>query len=326
MTGNKTGLFLNREKGIPLYIQLKNQIKRRIRLGHWLPGHKLPTERELAEELEISRNTVSSAYRELELEGILTSYQGRGTFVTHQGGLWTREDKKARLLRIIDLAIEEATQLNFQLDEFLAIALSRAREKKEFLQMVRIAFVASSQEHCQYFMREIEPLAGISIKPVLLPQLKENQREVTKNFSDIDLVVTTFFYLNEVRELLSHLGKPIIGIALNLKPETIVALARIKRGQKMGLVCRSCTFASNFREFLTSAGIGNFQVEVTQATSKEELLVFLKKVDVLAVSSDRKEEVVELVQDKKPVIELKYCLDLGSINLIKSAVMGLKEK
>lgn len=326
MTKNRTGISLKRKSGIPLYIQLKNQIEKRIQLGHWSPGQKLPTERELAEELGISRNTVSSAYKELELEGILISQQGRGTFVADKTELWTGQDRKAKLLKVIDLAIEEATQLSFRLDDFLAIALERAREKKEFLRLVRLAFVASTEEYCQYFVQVLEPRAGVTVKPVLLFQLYENKGLLTKTFADVDLVVTTFFYLNEVQQLLSHLDKPVIGIAMNLEPETIVELARIPLGKKVGLVCRSESFAKNFLEMSDSFGFGNYQMSVTQASSGDELRSFLEMVDIVAVSSDRMEDVLTIVGDGKPIIELRYRPDLGSINNVKSAILELQEK
>ncbi len=326
MTKQSTGMILEHKSGIPLYIQLKGQIKKRIQLGYWLPGHKLPTERELAQELGISRNTVSSAYRELELEGILISQQGKGTFVAKQTSLWSREDKKAKLIKVVDLAIEEATQLSFRLDEFLLIALKRAREKKKFLGLVRVAFVASTQEYCQYFVQEIEPRAGISIKPLLFSQLHDNRGELAREFADIDLVVTTFFYLNEVRQLLSHLDKPIIGIAMNIEPETVVELARIPAGQRVGLFCRTGYFAENIVEHLHSVGIGNLQLTVTQSTSREELLDIMERVDVVTVSSDRREEILSLVGGKKPIIELKFRPDLGSVGILKTAILELQEK
>ncbi|NLJ33106.1 MAG: GntR family transcriptional regulator [Firmicutes bacterium] len=326
MTKQSTGMILEHKSGIPLYIQLKGQIKKRVQLGHWPPGHKLPPERELAEELGISRNTVSSAYRELELEGVLISQQGKGTFVAEQTSHWTREDKKAKLIKVLDLAIEEAIQLSFRLDEFLLIAVKRAQEKKKFLGMVRVAFVAGTLEYCQYFVRELQPRAGISIKPLLFSQLHDNKELLSREFADIDLVVTTFFYLHEVRQLLSHLGKPVIGIAMNIEPETVVELARIPANQRVGLFCRTGYFAENIIEHLNSVGMGNLQLMVTQATSREELLNVIDQVDVVAVSFDRKEEIVSLLAGKKPVIELKFRPDLGSVGILKTAILELQEK
>src|SRR5690554_808193 len=113
-------LEVNRETGIPLYIQVKEIIKDLIARNVWGPGSKIPTERSLAEQLKISRNTVSMAYRELEAEGVLVCYQGRGTFVAESDEAVRRESRKERLLKVIDMAMEEAITLGFSLDDFMA--------------------------------------------------------------------------------------------------------------------------------------------------------------------------------------------------------------
>ena len=66
---------------IPAYIQLAQQVRHALRLGVLMPGDQLPTVKEAVEKLLLSPNTVLKAYRELELEGLISSRQGKGTFV-----------------------------------------------------------------------------------------------------------------------------------------------------------------------------------------------------------------------------------------------------
>jgi DNA-binding GntR family transcriptional regulator len=65
----------------PPYLQVAEQLKRRIMAGEFAPGEKLPTGQELAEQYGVAPNTVLSAIRALRDEGIVSSQQGRGTFV-----------------------------------------------------------------------------------------------------------------------------------------------------------------------------------------------------------------------------------------------------
>lgn len=65
----------------PIYIQIKNQIKDMILKGMLAKGSKLPSTREVSKVLNVSRNSIVSAYEELEAEGILYSVKGKGTFV-----------------------------------------------------------------------------------------------------------------------------------------------------------------------------------------------------------------------------------------------------
>jgi GntR family transcriptional regulator len=69
------------DNGIPIYVQLRDQLSALIGRGTLAPGERLPTMREVAVALRIDLNTVQRAYAELEREGILTLVRGRGTFV-----------------------------------------------------------------------------------------------------------------------------------------------------------------------------------------------------------------------------------------------------
>ncbi|MCS7024052.1 MAG: GntR family transcriptional regulator [Bryobacteraceae bacterium] len=74
-------LSLNPNSGVPVYLQLMEQIKHAIGTGILRPGDQLPGLRKLAESLVINPNTVARAYRELEHEGVIELRQGSGAFV-----------------------------------------------------------------------------------------------------------------------------------------------------------------------------------------------------------------------------------------------------
>src|SRR3954469_23299006 len=72
----------NPSSGVPIYLQLMEQVKHAIETGALRPGEQLPGMRPLAEELVINPNTVAKAYRELEHEGVIELRHGAGAFVT----------------------------------------------------------------------------------------------------------------------------------------------------------------------------------------------------------------------------------------------------
>lgn len=72
---------INDASGIPVYLQLREQILHAISRGELKSGEQLPTVREVAVELAINPNTVNRAYADLERDGYLTSKRGRGTFI-----------------------------------------------------------------------------------------------------------------------------------------------------------------------------------------------------------------------------------------------------
>ncbi len=75
--------FFRPDTHVPLYQALYSHIRAAILSGELTAGMKLPSTRALAEELNISRNTVLNAYRQLLAEGYLESKEGSGTFVAH---------------------------------------------------------------------------------------------------------------------------------------------------------------------------------------------------------------------------------------------------
>jgi GntR family transcriptional regulator len=72
----------NPSSGVPIYLQLMEQVKHAVETGALRPGEQLPAIRSLAEELVINPNTVAKAYRELEHDGVIELRQGAGAFVS----------------------------------------------------------------------------------------------------------------------------------------------------------------------------------------------------------------------------------------------------
>jgi GntR family transcriptional regulator len=76
-----SGIDVNRQRGLAVYLQIQTQIERRVAAGSLAPGDPLPSVRTLAKELRINPNTVVRAYRELEHLGLVETRHGEGTFV-----------------------------------------------------------------------------------------------------------------------------------------------------------------------------------------------------------------------------------------------------
>ncbi len=79
-------LHLQPESDIPLYAQLRDQMRALVYSGELQPGDRIPASRELADELQIHRTTVATAYAELESEGLIEGFVGRGTYISRRNG------------------------------------------------------------------------------------------------------------------------------------------------------------------------------------------------------------------------------------------------
>src|ERR1700716_2592465 len=75
-------VHVDRASHIPIYLQIKESVRKLIQQGALSPGERLPSTRQLAETLGINRMTVDAAFSQLEADGLITSHVGRGTFVS----------------------------------------------------------------------------------------------------------------------------------------------------------------------------------------------------------------------------------------------------
>jgi GntR family transcriptional regulator len=97
----------NPSSGVPIYLQLMEQVKHAIETGALRPGEQLPGIRPLAEELVMNPNTVAKAYRELEHEGVIELRQGAGAFVSDKAPAKKDADKLRAAQTTIAAAIEK---------------------------------------------------------------------------------------------------------------------------------------------------------------------------------------------------------------------------
>src|ERR1019366_8255351 len=79
-------LHLQPESHVPLYIQLRDQLRALVHGGDLRPGDRIPASRELAVQLGVHRTTIANAYAELESEGLISGHVGRGTFICSEEG------------------------------------------------------------------------------------------------------------------------------------------------------------------------------------------------------------------------------------------------
>jgi GntR family transcriptional regulator len=96
----------NPSSGVPIYLQLMEQVKHAVETGALRPGEQLPGIRPLAEELVINPNTVAKAYRELEHEGVIELRHGAGAFVSANAGPKKLTAKLRAAQDIVSSAVE----------------------------------------------------------------------------------------------------------------------------------------------------------------------------------------------------------------------------
>ena len=92
--------ILDPKGGTPYYRQIIDQIRFGIASGKLAVGEQLPTVRSLAVELKVNLNTVAKAYKELEIQNILETYQGTGTFINKSEAILSEKEKQNKMQEI----------------------------------------------------------------------------------------------------------------------------------------------------------------------------------------------------------------------------------
>jgi GntR family transcriptional regulator len=119
---------IDSKSGVPFYRQIIEQVKFGMARGDLAAGAQLPTVRQLAVELSINPNTVIRAYREMEIEGLLETHQGSGTFIGDRKPPIDGLERRRMLDQIITELLARATSYGFSLDEVLTGLQQRKEE------------------------------------------------------------------------------------------------------------------------------------------------------------------------------------------------------
>ena len=118
-------IHISTSEGVPIYLQIVNQIRYLVASGRLETGEELPPIRVLAEQLIINPNTVARAYRELETAGIVEKRRTAGTYVSDQGSPLTRRERIRILTERIDALLSEARHMDVDLDNILRLIQQR---------------------------------------------------------------------------------------------------------------------------------------------------------------------------------------------------------
>jgi len=118
-------LHISPNDGVPIYLQIVNQVKYLVASGRLKPGEELPPIRVLAARLLISPNSVARAYRELAAAGVVTNRSTAGTYVSDAGSPLARRERLRILAERADALLAEARQMNVSLEDVVALLRQR---------------------------------------------------------------------------------------------------------------------------------------------------------------------------------------------------------
>lgn len=126
-----TQMILSQADSRPMYLQIMDEISRRVALGDWPPGHRLPSIRELASDLKVSVITVKRAYLELERSGVIITQQGRGSWVNDKVDV--DDVRKEELQRYLEQAARLAAAMGLRTEDLIVLLEQYTQAERRYL-------------------------------------------------------------------------------------------------------------------------------------------------------------------------------------------------
>ncbi len=132
---NPLNFKLDFRSGVPIYVQIVEQVQQLLAAGQLNPGDQLPTVRQLASDIRVNFNTVARAYRMLDEAGLISTQQGRGTYI-----LESATQKLPDLLRedtlevFVEKALAKLLGQGYSLEEIQKMVDAKIKEHRSYLQ------------------------------------------------------------------------------------------------------------------------------------------------------------------------------------------------
>jgi len=118
--------------GLPIYLQIANQVKHLVASGRLSAGEEIPPIRVLAQQLLVNPNTVARAYLELEREGVVVKRHGSGTYISDAGSPLAPKQRVKILSERVDALLAEARHLDVGTEDLVKLVKDRAGALRPF--------------------------------------------------------------------------------------------------------------------------------------------------------------------------------------------------
>ena len=307
-----TSIRVSQTSGVPIYRQIVEQLEFMIEDGQLSDGNHLPSSRMLAKNLKINRNTVAHAYRELRDLGYVESQQRRGMVVVGATKARQRADALQRARTVLAEATRECVSLGLAAEEISSLAYHFGLHAEQL--EIKISFVECNVERAEYFAGEISGRLSTDVQPLVLGEFDPDVA------FDVDLVLTTFFHLSEVRRLAQASSAEVVAIVVAPHVRTLVQLAQVPKGKRVGVLYSTDDQAEGIRDSLTQTGISNVEV-----VSRNRLDEDLANVDVVVVPTEMP-DLRKAIDGKAEVIEFGNILDEASMRMVREVVDEVQDK
>lgn len=318
----KVNFSIDRDAKRAAYRQIMSGITAMVRDGQLVPGDKLPSERELAEMLQVSRGTAKKAYDKLCTNGVAQPIIGSGTFIS-MGQDVINTNRKHQAIQNIEKLTDELVDMGFsyrEIETHFNLVMNKYLSR---MKLVNIATIDCSAEALYTFEQQLDYIPQISIEKILLRDI-ENKPIPKGKFDNFDLILTTSTHYNLICKLLPKSVNKIMQAVLSPDRQTVIELAQIPKDKKVGAACISERYLNVILRFMTR----DVQIKNTMLLSgnNENTNDFLIGKDyIILPPNDFLEEknlynFSDYIENGGTVINFNYQIERGSLIHIEERI------
>jgi len=314
-------LLLTHEGRVPLYLQIKHQLRYLITSGQMPPGSRLPTVRQVAKELGVNVSTVSLAYRHLQEEGLVASTPGRGTHVVPLDNIDASLTEREQLaVEALETALLRNAALGFTTDEMAQrfnTSLQRPAPPRT------VVLIAATVRVARKYANSIESsFSDAAVVPFGLAAVERND-PVLRRALDVSYDVIVFASLS--REARDRIGAQllqhrVLTISGKVTRSAIDALQAVDPRHSVCLLAQADFLnvsVALIRAHLQRPGESPLEIATESEPSHAQALVDTH--DVVVFNTGLLEALPDLRLPHSKRVELEFDLDDESIERLRAA-------
>lgn len=308
---------------LPIYRQLADKLREAIRVGELSGGDKLPSIRELAKTEDVSVGTVRRVYQMLEMERLIETRPGRGSYVAVRMRDIDHESRKDKALEAIDAMLDDLSAMGFTTREAEIFFQLRLRQKEDMTRPIQVAVVAATPEERSIIGEAIETIPFAKSFRVFYDDVLAEPKRIG---ADFDFVIAPLALARELRSLIAD-DIAVLPVVITVQREMMFQCQRVPAGARVGVLTVSQGFQDIMRRECTASLSGVQSIEYELFGNPERTRAFIERQDVIIVAPDYTNLVdaaeAHLVRDfggDHAVIRSAFRCDRGSLLYIRIAI------
>lgn len=317
---------LDRESGLPLYLQIAHQMMYQLETGLIRLGARLPSTRALARELSVSFLTVDKAYKWLQSRGVVASQRGVGWQVLVSLDPTSEEGRqRLRAAKFVDEILESAVARGFEPINIAQAILQRAMALERQIPARKMVFVECHEDYIDDYTSELRrELADLNteITGLLTSQLTRKRKpsdRISRILHDVDYVLTTLYHYELVEKICIPFRRRVLVLSHTIDKDALYKITSLPQGTRIGALFGRLDAAPAIvrtLEFYRDLPPGS--IPFALITDVQAVRRVLNKVDVIAYTLACRKRIRLPAGDTSTAILIRFVPDDDAVKKIRT--------